>query len=262
MKRAWRPGTPKPLFALVAALLVFLTAVAVRQIPGMCKARAETGEEEMYRVLREGMVKNHISQPPDYRDPVKDPKVLDAMSTVPRHLFVDPRDVSRAYHDYPLPIGYGQTISQPYIVALMTELLEVEPQHRVLEVGTGSGYQAAILSLMAEKVFSVEIVAALGRRAAKRLEDLGYANVRVRVADGYYGWEEYAPFDRIIVTCASSLVPPPLLKQLKPGGKMCIPVGGLYAVQNLTLIERSVKGDIAMKKLLPVRFVPLTRAIR
>ena len=262
MKREWGPGIPKPLIPFISIVLVVLTAVAIRQIPGMPEARAETGEDAMYRVLRERMFKKQISHPPDYRDPVKAPEVLDAMSSVPRHLFVDPRDVSRAYNDYPLPIGYGQTISQPYIVALMTEMLEVRPQHRVLEVGTGSGYQAAVLSLMAERVFSVEIVAALGRRAAIRMKDLGYANVRVRVADGYYGWEEHAPFDRIIVTCAASLVPPPLLKQLKPGGKMCIPVGGLYAVQYLTLIEKSIKGDITMRKLLPVRFVPLTRALR
>lgn len=262
MKRKCKPGIPKPFLPVIAVALVVLTASAVRQTTVIPRARAETGDDAMYRVLRERMVRHQIAHPPDYRDPVKDPAVLDAMSSVPRHVFVDPRDISRAYHDNPLPIGYGQTISQPYIVALMTEMLQIGPQHRVLEVGTGSGYQAAVLSHMAERVFSVEIVAALGDRAAKRLEDLGYTNVRVRVADGYYGWEAHAPFDRIIVTCAASLVPPPLLKQLKPGGKMCIPVGGLYAVQHLTLIEKSVKGDITMKKLLPVRFVPLTRALK
>ncbi len=260
MKRVCRPGIPKLILTFVAAAVMVLTASAVRPMSGIPKAEAL--EEAVYRDLREGMVRDQISHPPDYRRPVKERAVLDAMLSVPRHLFVDPRDASRAYNDYPLPIGYGQTISQPYIVALMTEMLKVRSRHRVLEVGTGSGYQTAVLARLTEQVFSVEIVAVLGRRAVRRLKDLGYTNVRVRVSDGYYGWEEHAPFDRIIVTCAASMVPPPLLKQLKAGGKMCIPVGGLYAVQHLTLIEKSMEGNITMKKLLPVRFVPLTRALR
>ncbi|MBN1848522.1 MAG: protein-L-isoaspartate(D-aspartate) O-methyltransferase [Deltaproteobacteria bacterium] len=208
------------------------------------------------------MVKEQISQPPDYRDPVKDQKVLSAMLTVPRHLFVQPHNISRAYGDYPLPIGYGQTISQPYIVALMTEILEVKPSHKVLEVGTGSGYQAAVLSILVKEVYSIEIVEALGEQAQERVKRLHYSNIHIKVADGYYGWEEYAPFDRIIVTCASTLVPPPLLKQLTPGGKMCIPVGAQYSVQYLTMVEKTSNGDIRMRKMLPVRFVPLTRALR
>ena len=219
-------------------------------------------KEGRYLRLREAMVKEQISDPPDYRTPVRDMRVLDAMRTLPRHLFVQQEDVSYAYNDYPLSIGYGQTISQPYIVAYMTEMLQVEPQHRVLEVGTGSGYQAAILSYLVQDVYSVEIVGALAQRAADRLQHLNYRNVRVKAADGYYGWEEHAPFDRIIVTAAATLVPPPLLKQLRPGGKMCIPVGGQYAVQYLTLVEKSEQGNIKMRKVLPVRFVPLTRDLR
>ena len=219
-------------------------------------------KEARYLRLREAMVKKQISDPPDYRTPVRDKRVLEAMRTVPRHLFVRQKDVSHAYNDYPLSIGYGQTISQPYIVAYMTEMLQVEPQHKVLEVGTGSGYQAAILSYLVQEVYSVEIVGALAKKATDRLQRLNYRNVRVKAADGYYGWEAYAPFDRIIVTAAATLVPPPLLKQLRPGGKMCIPVGGQYAVQYLTLVEKSKEGSIKMRKVLPVRFVPLTRDLR
>ncbi len=219
-------------------------------------------DEGRFRLLREAMVRDQISEPPDYREPVRDEKVLTAMLTVPRHLFVQPGDISRAYNDYPIPIGYGQTISQPYIVALMTKMLDLSPEHRVLEVGTGSGYQAAILSCLVKEVYSVEIVEALGKQAAERLRRLNYRNVHVKVDDGYYGWKEHEPFDRIIVTCASTLIPPPLLKQLKNGGKMCIPVGGQYTVQYLTMVEKSETGEISMRKMLPVRFVPLTRSTR
>jgi len=236
------------LFSLLLALSVVLDA------------SAQSPAETEFRLLRERMVKEQISEAPDYRDPVKDPKVLAAMRTVPRHLFVEKKLQSASYGDFPLPIGYGQTISQPYIVALMTEMLEVQPDHKVLEVGAGSGYQAAVISLLVKEVYTIEIIEALARQAEKRIEHLQYANVRVRVGDGYYGWEEAAPFDRIIVTCAASLVPPPLLKQLKPGGKMCIPVGAAYSVQYLTMVEKSETGTITMRKSIPVRFVPLTRS--
>ncbi|KPK29530.1 MAG: protein-L-isoaspartate O-methyltransferase [Nitrospira bacterium SG8_3] len=219
----------------------------------------EDHDEDTFRVLREKMVREQISDPPDYRDPVNDSKVLKAMRTVPRHLFVRPKDTARAYWDHAIPIGYGQTISQPYIVALMTEMLEVRPDHKVLEVGTGSGYQAAILSPLVQEVYTVEIVRPLGEAAAERLGRLNYENVRVKVADGFYGWKEHAPFDRIIVTCAATIVPPPLIQQLKPGGKMCIPVGGQYTVQYLTMVEKSESGEITMRKSIPVRFVPFTR---
>ncbi len=219
-------------------------------------------DNEPFRLLRRAMVENQISHPPDFRDPVRDQKVISAMLTIPRHFFVPPQDVARAYGDHPLPIGYGQTISQPYIVALMTEMLEVDPDHTVLEVGTGSGYQAAILSVLVKEVYTIEIVKALGLQAIERLKRYQYSNIHVKIDDGYFGWEEHAPFDRIIVTCAATLVPPPLLRQLKPGGKMCIPVGGQYSVQYLTMVEKTETGEIKMRKTLPVRFVPLTRSIR
>jgi protein-L-isoaspartate(D-aspartate) O-methyltransferase len=220
------------------------------------------GEDETLARTRSEMVRKQISHPPDYRDPVREPLVLQAMESVPRHLFVRPSDRSRAYGDHPLPIGWGQTISQPYIVALMTEMLDAEASDRVLEVGTGSGYQAAVLAHLVEEVYTVEIVEPLGEQAAARLKGLGYDNVHVRVADGYFGWPEHAPYDRIIVTCAAGLVPPPLIRQLRPGGRMCIPVGGQYSVQYLTLVEKGEDGGVTMRKELPVRFVPLTRRAR
>jgi protein-L-isoaspartate(D-aspartate) O-methyltransferase len=215
-----------------------------------------------FRRLRGAMVRDQIQEPPDFRTPVRDQCVLRALRVVPRHAFVRSGDRDRAYGDYPLPIGYGQTISQPYIVARMTEMLQVKPDHRVLEVGTGSGYQAAVLSRLVKEVFTVEIIQNLAEAAEKRLNRLGYDNVHVRVADGYYGWQEHAPFDRIIVTCAAGLVPPPLIRQLRPGGRICIPVGAPYAVQYLTLVEKTPDGDILLRKELPVRFVPLTRTLR
>jgi len=240
------------LFLLIGLVL------AVFMSNGLTQAESRNEQEARFLRLREAMVKEQISHPPDFRTPVRDGKVLDAMGTVRRHLFVKPGDRPRAYGDYPLPIGHGQTISQPYIVALMTEMLEVAPHHKVLEVGTGSGYQAAILSLLLKDVYTVEIIEPLGRGAAERLKRLGYSNVHVKIDDGYYGWEEHAPFERVIVTCAATLVPPPLLRQLKPGGKMCIPVGGHYAIQYLTMVEKSQEGRITMRKELPVRFVPMT----
>ncbi len=253
---------PKRFICLLACALILEMTPVIHKADIVKEVRAEDKEVARFRLRREAMVKGQISEPPDYRDPVRDKRVLAAMLTVPRHLFVKSRDISRAYGDYPIPIGYGQTISQPYIVALMTEMLGVRPEHKVLEVGTGSGYQAAILSGLVKEVYTVEIVKALGQQAAARLQRLHYGNVQVRIADGYYGWKEQAPFDRIIVTCAATLVPPPLLKQLRPGGKMCIPVGGPYAVQYLTMIEKSEEGKITMRKRLPVRFVPLTRELR
>jgi protein-L-isoaspartate(D-aspartate) O-methyltransferase len=247
----------KPLQCLFA-VAVFLAGI-ILSFDGCGDAPTPKEKEDEFRPLREAMVREQISHPPDYRDSVKDPKVLDAMRAVPRHLFVPPSNIRNAYGDFPLPIGYGQTISQPYIVALMTEMLEVKPEHRVLEIGTGSGYQAAVLSPLVREVYTIEIVKPLALQAEERLKKLQYPNVKVKIGDGYYGWEELAPFDRIIVTCAATFVPPPLLKQLKPGGKMCIPVGGQYVVQYLTMVEKAEDGSITMRKTLPVRFVPLTR---
>ncbi|HEY8130742.1 MAG TPA: protein-L-isoaspartate(D-aspartate) O-methyltransferase [Thermoanaerobaculia bacterium] len=189
-----------------------------------------------------------------------DPRVMRVLSEVPRHLFVPQQLRDVAYENRPLPIGYGQTISQPYIVAIMTELLRVGPDDVVLEIGTGSGYQAAVLSRLTKRVYTVEIVEALARQAVERLRSLGYGNVIVRHADGYYGWKEAAPFDAIIVTAAASQLPPPLLQQLKPGGRMMIPVGGPFSTQYLMLVEKNAAGRITTRQVLPVAFVPLTRS--
>ena len=191
-----------------------------------------------------------------------DPKVLGAMRSVPRHLFVPEQVQAQAYHNVPLPIGHDQTISQPYIVALMTHLLEVEPGHHVLEIGTGSGYQAAILSGLAARIHSVEIVGPLAERAAATLSGLGYANVIVRAGDGYDGWPDAAPFDRIIVTAAARGVPRPLIDQLKRGGRIVIPVSGGPGGDILTVVDKDRNGRIRRRSVLPVRFVPLVRASR
>ncbi len=186
------------------------------------------------------------------------PAVIAAMGRVERHEFVPEALRARAYEDRPLPIGYGQTISQPYIVALMIDLLEPAAGDRVLEIGTGSGYQAAVLAELGLEVYSIEIVPELGDEAAARLDRLGYDKVATRVGDGYYGWPERAPFDGLVVTAAAGHVPPPLIEQLKPGGRMVIPVGEPYRVQHLVLVTKSADGSLRSRQLLPVRFVPLT----
>jgi protein-L-isoaspartate(D-aspartate) O-methyltransferase len=183
--------------------------------------------------------------------------VLAALDRIPRHQFVPPAERPNAYENRPLPIGYGQTISQPYIVALMTDLLDVEASDIVLEIGTGSGYQAAILGTLARKVFTIEIVPELAQTASERLARMGHDNVTVKTGDGYYGWAEHGPFDAIMVTAAASHIPPPLLRQLKPSGRMLVPVGGPFLVQNLVLITKDENGEIRTRNLLPVRFVPL-----
>ena len=187
-----------------------------------------------------------------------DPRVLDVMGALPRHEFV-PEDLQEdSYKDRPLPIGYGQTISQPLIVALMTDILNVDRTGVVLEVGTGSGYQAAVAAELVRQVYTIEIIPDLAHSAADRLRRLGYTNVTVRVGDGYFGWPEAAPFDGIIVTAAAAHIPPPLLQQLKPGGRMVIPVGPPLGQQHLTVVERSADGRVRTRQLFPVRFVPLT----
>jgi protein-L-isoaspartate(D-aspartate) O-methyltransferase len=188
-----------------------------------------------------------------------DERVMAALRKVPRHEFVPDDEKRHAYENRPLPIGYGQTISQPYIVALMTDLLDPQRGDVVLELGTGSGYQAAVLAELVKEVYTIEIVEPLGRAAKARLERLGVRNVTTRVADGYHGWPEHAPFDGIVVTAAADHIPPPLVRQLKPGGRMVIPVGGPFLVQQLTLVEKDAKGGVTTRQLLPVRFVPLTR---
>jgi protein-L-isoaspartate(D-aspartate) O-methyltransferase len=194
---------------------------------------------------------------------VKDPNVLAAMRTVPRHAFV-PRGRQRyAYSDYPLPIEQSQTISQPYIVAFMTQALRLRPEHKVLEIGTGSGYQAAVCAEIAREVYTIEIVKELAKSAKERLKKLGYKNVFVRAGDGYFGWPDEGPYDAIIGTAAAGRIPPPLLEQLKPGGRMILPVEGTFGFQHLVVITKDKKGNISKpKNVMPVRFVPMTGEVQ
>jgi protein-L-isoaspartate(D-aspartate) O-methyltransferase len=187
-----------------------------------------------------------------------DARVAAALGAVPRHEFVPSDQRRRAYADRPLPIGYGQTISQPYIVAIMTDLVDAGPGDRVLEIGTGSGYQAAMLAALDARVCSIEIIPELAERARRDLDRLGFDGVESRSGDGYYGWPECGPFDAIVVTAGATHVPPPLIEQLAPGGKMIIPVGSRFLTQQLLLIEKSAAGEVSTRHVLPVRFVPLT----
>jgi protein-L-isoaspartate(D-aspartate) O-methyltransferase len=192
---------------------------------------------------------------------VKDRKVLDTMLKVPRHLFVDEASRNKAYADHPLPIGEGQTISQPYVVALMTEALQLKSTDRVLEIGTGSAYQAAVLAELVKEVYTIEIRKNLADRAGVRLKDLGYGNVQVKYADGYFGWEEHAPFDAIIITASANHIPPPLIKQLKEGGRLIVPLGSTVYYQMLTLVTKR-KGDLDVIQMAPVAFVPMTGEVQ
>ncbi|HOC19417.1 MAG TPA: protein-L-isoaspartate(D-aspartate) O-methyltransferase [Vicinamibacterales bacterium] len=214
--------------------------------------RAHGGGDE---AARERMVSRQL----EGRD-ITDRKVLEAMRAVPRHLFVPPDLRDRAYDDTPLPIGHGQTISQPYIVALMTQLVRPGPADRALEIGTGSGYQAAILARLVQEVYSIEIVEPLAREAEERLRELGFGNVTVRAGDGYRGWPERAPFDIVMVTAAPDHLPPALLEQLGPGGRLVIPIGPRGGGQVLRLFEKDREGRVASRDVAPVLFVPLVRA--
>jgi len=254
-RRRIRPGTvPRKTMLLVMALAaIFGVGVAENE-----------AKRDPFREQRERMVREDIAPRGFFigRDPVEAKPVLQAMRTVPRHEFVPPNQRKRAYADHPLPIGYGQTISQPYIVAYMTEMLQLEAAAVALEIGTGSGYQAAVLAEIAKAVYTIEIVPELGHAAAERLKRLGYKNVEARTGDGYYGWSEHAPYDAIIVTAAASHIPPPLIEQLKPGGRMAIPVGPPMRVQYLMLVEKRPDGTTVQRNVMPVRFVPLTRGAR
>ncbi len=188
---------------------------------------------------------------------VNDPNVLASLNTVPRHIFVRQSDFYRAYGDYPLPIGLGQTISQPYIVAYMTEALNLKPDYKVLEIGTGSGYQAAVCAEIVREVYTIEIIEELAESAKNLLKELGYKNVHVKADDGYFGWEEKGPFDAVIVTAAAAFVPPPLAKQLNPNGRMILPLGSPFGTQQLILITKDENDKIKSRGLLPVRFVPM-----
>ncbi|MGB2782533.1 MAG: protein-L-isoaspartate(D-aspartate) O-methyltransferase [Atribacterota bacterium] len=234
----------KPLVFILIMILVFYLTISAQE--------QEEDREAIFIQRRQSMVINQLQS----RD-IIDSKVLQAMLTVPRHQFVDEHIREAAYNDYPLAIGEGQTISQPYIVALMTQLLELKGGEKVLEIGTGSGYQAAVLAEIVKEVYTVEIYESLSKESEKLLKDLGYQNIKFKVGDGYYGWEEYAPYDAIIVTCAPDHIPPPLLKQIKDnGGRIVIPVGGIWMVQTLMKIEK-IEGEVKSKGIIGVRFVPM-----
>lgn len=234
----------KPLVFILIVILVFCLTISAQE--------QEEDKEEIFAQRRQSMVVNQLQS----RD-ITDSKVLQAMLTVPRHQFVDSRIRESAYNDCPLAIGEGQTISQPYIVALMTQLLELKGDEKVLEIGTGSGYQAAVLAEIVEEVYTIEIYESLSKKSEKLLNELGYQNIKFKVGDGYRGWEEHAPYDAIIVTCAPDHVPPFLLRQIKDdGGRIVIPVGGIWMVQTLMKIEKT-EGKIKSKGIIGVRFVPM-----
>ena len=232
-----------------------LTACALGLFVWILSPYACCDDYETQRAALVGEVRTYarMDDPPGL-----DEAVLQAMMRVERHEFVPDGVRSHAYRNHPLPIGYGQTISQPYIVALMTDLLKLAPEDKVLEIGTGSGYQAAVLAELAGSVYSIEIVEPLAQQVKQRLARLGYDTVTTKLGDGYYGWAEHAPFDAIIVTAAASHVPPPLIEQLRPGGRMVIPVGGQFQVQYLLLIEKDLDGEVRSRQVTAVRFVPLT----
>jgi len=234
-----------PFLRLILALVLVFSAPAL----------SGRDDEDVYARKREMMVLRQLKA----RD-ITDRKVLEAMEAAPRHLFVSPHLRSQAYNDYPLPIDEGQTISQPYIVAFMTQHLDLKQGEKVLEIGTGSGYQAAVLAHLTDKVYSIEIREKLAKKAQETLSELNYDQVKVKCADGYFGWEEYAPFDAIIVTCAANHIPPPLLKQLKEGGRLIVPVGSTLFFQTLTLVTKT-NGKPKVRHVLDVNFVPMVGEI-
>ena len=233
--------------AVYCALLLAVTVIADEVDYSMARA-AMVDEVHLYATLAR-----------DTGDEALNEGVMQSLGTVERHEFVPPRQQPFAYENRPLPIGHGQTLSQPYIVALMTDLIEPDRDFVVLEIGTGSGYQAAILAKLVTHVYSIEIIKALADEATARLERLGYDNVTTKLGDGYYGWEEHAPFDAIVVTAAASHVPPPLVQQLRPGGHMIIPVGGRFMIQQLLLLEKTDDDEVITRQIAAVSFVPLTR---
>lgn len=239
---------------IIAGALSMSASLALLEMP-VAAADLDYATERAAMVRTIAMYDNEVRSATGHQGIA--PRVLEVMGLVPRHEFV-PEDVrNRAYADQPLPIGYGQTISQPLIVAIMTDLLHVEPSHVVLEIGTGSGYHAAVLAHLARQVYTIEIIPGLANRAVQQLQRLNYANVATRIGDGYYGWPEAAPFDGILVTAAASQIPPPLVQQLKAGGRMVIPIGAPFALQHLVLVEVDSERRVTTRQLLPVAFVPL-----
>jgi protein-L-isoaspartate(D-aspartate) O-methyltransferase len=221
-------------------------------------SNADEGDYALARAAMVDEVRFYATLARDTGEEKLDAEVIQSLGTVKRHEFVPDSEKDYAYENRPLSIGHGQTISQPYIVALMTDLIEPGRDDVVLEIGTGSGYQAAILAKLVKHVYSIEIIEALADKSAARLERLGYDNVTVKLADGYFGWEEHAPFDAIVVTAAASHVPPPLVQQLAPGGRMVIPVGGRFMTQQLLLLEKTDDNEVITRQVAAVRFVPLT----
>jgi len=262
-RRRWRAqtaGAGARRLAPVPALTAFtaLTALALLALaPRAPESADEPFARERERLLAEIRETVDLTSARTGRARL-DPRVMETLRRVPRHEFVPPGVRDAAWENRPLPIGHGQTISQPYIVALMTDLLATGPGDVVLEVGTGSGYQAAVLAELVGQVYTIEIVPPLARSARARLDRLGYENVTVRGGDGYHGWPEHAPYDGIVVTAAASHVPPPLVAQLRPGARMVIPVGSRFSVQQLLLVEKTPAGEVRTRHVLPVRFVPLT----
>ncbi|MGD2118450.1 MAG: protein-L-isoaspartate(D-aspartate) O-methyltransferase [Chromatiales bacterium] len=225
----------------------------------LCFGSATAADYQLQRQFMLKEIEKHVSETRRYLDKQEfDARVMDAMRKVLRHEFVPDNVRDEAYENRPLPIGHGQTISQPYIVALMTDLIGTRPSDRVLEIGTGSGYQAAILAELVADVYSMEIIKPLGDQAAQRLQRLGYQNIQTQIGDGYYGWPDAAPFDAIVVTAAASHVPPPLIQQLKAGGRMVIPIGSRFMTQQLLFVEKAHDGTVSTRQIMPVRFVPLT----
>lgn len=228
------------------------TVVAAQDTVRWTKPRFADRREERLEMVRSGIEEQGVN----------DPDVLEAMRNVPRHLFMGEAQRPLAYRNTALPIAEGQTISQPYIVAFMTQLLELQETDRVLEIGTGSGYQAAVLSEITPFVYSIEIVEKLGRQARERFDRLGYGTIETRIGDGYAGWEEHAPFDKIIITAAAPEIPQPLLEQLRPGGILIMPLGRENGIQMLVKVSKTEDGEIREKSIIPVRFVPMTGKIR
>ena len=236
-------------FSVLRFSILLLLSQAVLAVEDYAAQR-----EELIEIIKEDVQRtsHHLKKE------ALDPQVLEAMATVPRHEFVPSNVRNQAYRNRPLPIGHGQTISQPYIVAIMTDLINIEPGDKVLEIGTGSGYQAAILAQITDEVYTIEIIEPLGKRAKETFDRVGYETITSKIDDGYYGWEKHAPFDAIVVTAAASHVPPPLIQQLKPGGSMIIPVGGNFLTQQLVLVLKNEDGQVVTRQIMPVAFVPLT----
>ncbi|MBP3193271.1 protein-L-isoaspartate(D-aspartate) O-methyltransferase [Natronogracilivirga saccharolytica] len=250
-KKAW--AVPLCILMLVLVLPAGAGESLLSAQTSIAGERGSGADEDRFASQREQMVEQQIAG-----RGIDNSETLEAMRNVPRHLFVRSSDQRRAYSDGPMPIGHGQTISQPYIVAYMTQLIEPKPDMNVLEIGTGSGYQAAVLAEITDNVFTIEIIGDLAEWGGQNLQEAGYDHVQVKHADGYYGWEEHAPFDAIVVTAAADHIPSPLVEQLKDGGRMIIPVGSPFQTQNLMLVQKD-GDDVRTRNLMPVRFVPFTR---